>query len=470
MVHAEGFGFANIAAGEAYRPEHRHRIGSITKTMVSLCIMALVDEGRLSLDDRVRDLLPDIPLHGHGDQLLVRHLLSHTGGLGEAPNPEDLKKPFETLFYDSDPGKSLADLYTNGLTVEAPPNTKWAYANHGFALLGETVSRKEGGRLNEIMAARVFEPLAMRESDLDDKPHPDLARGYTQAETPEQWQLVRLMGIKLASEEKEDGYNMPGEFVGVWGNGGAGAVQSTVPDMCTYASALLDGSRGVVRPETLAEMTRPHWQPDARLPGWGLGFSTRTVGGHLLFGHGGAVFGGWNSWLGVFPKLDAALVLHTNLMYDGWDTGIVPRLVSAFLGAKEEVLPAVNVDEQVLATAPGVYELPNPGPLTNFRPLFNAGRIKLAAEDGALMMYSRRGPWKTGVQLVPVRAGEPDFFTIAKEDSPPQYLVLLRDDAGAVNGIRFQMLCDYVRNPDVDWPPEPGGAPGERAKIPVAVS
>jgi CubicO group peptidase (beta-lactamase class C family) len=66
--------------------------------MVSLCIMALVDEGRLSLDDRVRDLLPDIPLHGHGDALLVRHLLSHTGGLGEAPNPEDLTKPFETLF------------------------------------------------------------------------------------------------------------------------------------------------------------------------------------------------------------------------------------------------------------------------------------------------------------------------------------------------------------------------------------
>ena len=166
------------------------------------------------------------------------------------------------------------------------------------------------------------------------------------------------------------------------------------------------------------------------------------------------MFGGWNSWLGVFPDLDAALVLHTNVMYDGFDTAVVPRVVAAFLGAREEVLPAVDIDERVLSTAPGVYELPNPGPLTNFRPLFNAGRIKLAAEDGALMMYSRRGPWKSGARLLPVRAEEPDFFTIANEGVPAQYLVLTRDDGGAVTGIRFQQLCDYVRNPEIEWPAE----------------
>ena len=69
-------------------------------------------------------------------------------------------------------------------------------------------------------------------------------------------------------------------------------------------------------------------------------------------------------------------------------------------------------------------------------------------------MYSRRGPWKSGARLLPVRPDEPDFFTIAKDGSPPQYLVLMRDDAGAVTGIRFQQLCDYARNPEVEWPAE----------------
>ncbi len=225
-------------------------------------------------------------------------------------------------------------------------------------------------------------------------------------------------------------------------------MQSTVLDMCTYASALLRGSRGVVRPETLAEMTRPHWQPDARLPGWGLGFSVRTVAGQRLFAHGGSVFGGWNSWLGVFPDIDAALILHTNVMYDGFDTAVVPRAVAAFLDQPEEALLERNVDARVLATAPGVYELPNPGPLTNFRPLSNAGRIKLAVEDGALVMYARRGPWKSGVRLLPA-SDEPDYFTISKEGSLPQHVVLLRDADGGVTGLRFQQLCDYERNPEL---------------------
>ena len=450
MVHAEGFGWADIAGGVAYAPEHRHRIGSITKTMVALCVMALADEGKLSLDDHVAELLPEITLHGYGDRLLVRHLLSHTGGIGEAPNPEDLAHPFATLFGDSEPGLPLAQLYPNGLTVEALPGSKWAYANHGFALLGEIIERIEGTPVADVMRRRVFEPLCMQSSDLYDRPHPDLARGYTQMDTPEAAGLVKLLGIKLTADAPEDAHNYAGEFIRVWANGAQGAVQSTVPDMCRYAIALLRGGRDIVRPETLAEMTRPQYQPDPRLPGWGLGFAVRTVGGQPMFGHGGSVFGGWNSWLGVLPGLDAALVLHTNVMYDGFDAAIVPRAVEAFLGILDEPPTEHALDERVLETAPGVYELPQPGPLTNFRPLWNAGRVKIANEDGRLMLYSRRGPWKAGARLRQVRAGEPDYFAIEKDGSPAQHLVLTRDNAGAVTGIHFQQICHYVRNDELE--------------------
>jgi CubicO group peptidase (beta-lactamase class C family) len=450
LAHTESLGFADIVEGTPYTPDSRHRIGSITKTMVALCAMALVDEKLLALDSKITALLPDIALHGFGDDLTVWHLLTHTGGIGEAPNPEDLKKPFDFLFADTDRGTPLADLYAEGITVEAPPGTKWAYANHGFAMLGEIVSRIEKTPLAEVMERRVFGPLGMTASDLADEPHPDLARGYSQAPTPQDRALLDMLGVKLEQDDPVDGRNIPGAFVRVWGNGGAGAVQSTITDMGRYASALLRGSRGIVRPETFAAMTADQWRPDKRLPGWGLGFSVRGEGHARHFGHGGSVFGGWNSYLAVYPELDAAVILHVNMYSDSFDRTFVPYMLGAFLGGDDIPASPQPVDPGILAAAPGVYELPTPGPLTNFRPQYNCGRVQIAQQDGSLMLYSRRGAWKSGARLVPIRAGEPDFFAIETERGATNYMALIIDDAGAVTGLRFQQICEMRRNPEIE--------------------
>ncbi len=340
LTFAEGFGHADIVLGKPQTPDTRQRIGSITKTMVSLCLMALVDEGRFSLDSRVAELLPDIEFKGRSDLLTLRHLLTHTGGLGEAPNLEDLSKPFDLLFYETDPGTPLAELYSDGITIEAEPGTKYAYANHGFALLGEIVSRAEKMPLAEVMERRVFAPLGMKATDLIDQPHPDLSRGYSQAPTQEDRALLDLLGVQLESEDPVDGHNLPGKFVRVWGNGGAGAVQSTVTDMGRYAEALLRGGDGIVKPETLQAMTSDQWRPDSRLPGWGLGFAVRGSGRERRFSHGGSVFGGWSSFFAVYPELNAALIIHLNLYYDAFDRLITPPLVEAFLGAAPELPPS----------------------------------------------------------------------------------------------------------------------------------
>src|SRR2546422_10158570 len=80
LIYAEGFGYADIESRRPMTPEHRQRIASITKTMVGLCAMALVDEGRLSLEDRVVDHLPDLQFHGPAEAMTIRHLLTHTSG------------------------------------------------------------------------------------------------------------------------------------------------------------------------------------------------------------------------------------------------------------------------------------------------------------------------------------------------------------------------------------------------------
>ncbi|HEY5639254.1 MAG TPA: serine hydrolase domain-containing protein [Dehalococcoidia bacterium] len=444
----DAWGWADIAAREPLTPEHRQRIASITKTTLGLNIMALIDEGRLALDSRISELLPDFTFRGPADDLAVRHLLTHTGGIGEAPNRDDLGQAFDKLFGESDPDTPLAELYANGITIEVEPGTKWAYANHGFALLGEIISRLEGVPLAESLRRRVFEPFGMRDTDLNDVPHPRLSRGYSQADTPEARRFLDLLGIQLESAEPEDDHNLPGKYVRVWGNGGAGGVQSTVPDMLTYGSALLRGANGIVRPETFAQMTSPHWQPDPRLNGWGLAFALAESFGHRWFGHGGAAFGGWNSTLAIFPDLNAALVIHVNLWRNDYDSAIVPPLLQTFLGAPDSEPPGTPLDRRIIDSAPGVYELASNTPLTDFRTRFVPGRVLISADDGGLTIRGQRGPWDEGVPLVAADAAEPDLL-LAKKGAATERIVALFD-GDEVSGLRFQTLFDLRRNPEAE--------------------
>ena len=139
LVLAEGYGFADIESGRPQDPALRQRIGSITKTMVGLCTMALVDEGRLSLDDRVVDRLPDIVFHGPAETLAVRHLVTHTGGIGEAPTMANVTSPYDVLWSDVPEIQPISESYPDGIVIEATPGTKWCYANHGYGLMGEII-------------------------------------------------------------------------------------------------------------------------------------------------------------------------------------------------------------------------------------------------------------------------------------------------------------------------------------------
>ena len=442
----DAWGWADIAAKEPMTPQHRQRIASITKTTLGLNIMALTDERRLSLDSRVRDLLPDITFHGHADSLAVRHLLSHTGGIGEAPNRDDLGQAFDKLFGEGDPDTPLAELYAGGITIEVEPGTKWAYAPHGYALLGEIISRLEGVPLPESLHRRVFNPLGMRNTDLNDVPHPDLSRGYSQADTPEARRMLDLFGVQLESDEPEDGHNLPGKYVRAWGNGGAGGVQSTVPDMLTYASALLHGANGIVRPETFAMMTSPQWQPDPRLNGWGLSFALQQPFGQRMFGHGGAMFGGWSSTLSVYPNLDAALVIHLNLWQADYDAAVLPLLTQAFLGEADPAPADAKIDQRIIDTAPGVYELASNSPLTDFRTRFMPGRVLVSAANGGLTIRSQRGPWSESVPLIAADPSQPDLLLVKKGAATERVVVLF--DGDNVSGLRFQTLFDLRRNPE----------------------
>ncbi len=442
LVYSEGFGFADIESGRRQHPKLRQRIGSITKTMVGLCAMALVDEGRLSLDDRVVDHLPDVILHGDASSVLVRHLLTHTSGIGEVPMPEDIRQMEPTLWSDEPDVPGVPAAYPSGITLDVSPGTKWAYANHGFVLLGEVIARIEGSPIEEVLRRRIFDPLGMGSTDCRDRPHHDLSTGYHRPPSEDERALMERVGNPVKDESTVDGHNIRGSYQYVRGRA-AGAVQSTIPDMARYAAALLSRGSGIVAPETFDAMLAPHWCPDDRLQSWGLAFHRVPRFGCRTFGHGGGVAGGWNTMLTVVPSEDLAVLVHCNLAFDDFQK-LDGRILAAALGASPRAVPAAATDPVLLAAAPGVYEA-TPGQLTNFRIIGQMGRLQIKAIEGDLVLYARRGPWKRGARMRLIDASAPTLFALDDDELEPSLILLEPTSGGAISGLRCDRLVYMVR-------------------------
>ena len=442
LIYAEGFGYADIENSRPQDPQLRQRIGSITKTMVGLCAMSLVEEGKLSLDDRLIDRLPDISFTGPADTVLIRHLMTHTNGIGEAPSMDHYLDTGAALWSNSPDPVPISEAYAGGIHVEVPAGTKWSYANHAFALLGEIIARIEGQRIEEVLRERIFDPLDMNSSDCYDQMHPDLTVGYHHAPTHDDLDVMALLGKDPPDESPVDGHNIRGKYVYV-GPRAAGAVQSTIHDMAKYASALLQKGAGIVSSETFDTMTSPQWCPDDRLMSLGLTFMRDEQFGLRSIGHGGGVSGGWNTHIDVFPSADLAVLVHVNI-YSDTSNEVFSRVIQAVLDGPDADLSDCTTDPAMLETAPGVYE-PPAGFLTSYRIIRGTGRLQVTARDGELYLRSRRGPWREGVRMAQPDPGDPTFFILDTGAPDPPGLVFAPNESGVPTTIHTDR-ASFVRN------------------------
>jgi D-alanyl-D-alanine carboxypeptidase len=141
--------------GPALTAETPMVIGSVTKTFVAAAVLQLVEEGRLALDDRVRDHLPK--LRQLSRRISVRQLLDHTSGLADLFN-DTTRRGLE----DEPDHAWTSDEVLR--TLHAPwyrPGEGWAYANTNYYLLGMIVERISGAPLAEVLTDRFLSPLEL---------------------------------------------------------------------------------------------------------------------------------------------------------------------------------------------------------------------------------------------------------------------------------------------------------------------
>lgn len=304
-------------------------VASITKPVVAMALLLLVERGELALNDRVADVLPEFSGSDRRG-ITLRHLLTHTSGLPDMlPNNRALRAAQSPLmrFVEG----------TCGVTLDFPPGRGVQYQSMGFALLGEIIQRVSGRPCGEFVRRELFDPLGMRDTFLG------LPTGA------DSQLLDRIAAVRLPPEQQDaHDWNWNSSY---WRAFGApwGGMFSTVHDLLIFSRMILQegtcGGERLFSPATIAAATTNqldafHDLPEAdrRTRGWGFGWRLNWLSHNSCFSDllGAETVGHWGATgtlLWIDRSRGAAAVILTTQPLDLGSGPAITRLSNQIAAA-----------------------------------------------------------------------------------------------------------------------------------------
>ncbi|HET7041652.1 MAG TPA: serine hydrolase domain-containing protein, partial [Gemmatimonadales bacterium] len=280
-VRIRTYGLADVATGAPVTPTTDFRLASLTKQFTATAILLLVNDGKLSLNDRLVDRVPGLPAYAHAIRLW--DLLHHTSGIWD----------YEDFVPDSAPPVHDADvpaLVSRADSLYFPPTSKYAYSNSGYALLALTVERAGGMPFATFLHDRIFAPLGMTRSvahveGVDTVPE----RAYGHGERDGKWVVTDQSNTSA-----------------VLGDGG---VYTNVTDLAKWVRALWTA------PLPGAALQATAWTPAALSDGttgpYGMGWFVDTDRGLRRLSHHGETRGFTNGYV-MYPDQRVAVIVLTD--------------------------------------------------------------------------------------------------------------------------------------------------------------
>ena len=297
VVLYEAYGVAQRTQGT--RPMEKETLfdlASVTKIFTATAVMVLVEEGKLRLDDPVKDFIPAFAQKGKQD-ITIRQLLTHTSGL-----------PAWAALYREVKNKDEMYAKISAMELENPPGTEYVYSDLGYIMLGAVVEKASGKPLDQFIKERITGPLGMEHTFYN--PGPEWKDKVAATEYDGTFRRRLIAG----EVHDENAWAMGG----VSGHAG---LFSTAADMARFAQMFLNyGSYGdvqILSPATVVLMTTNHTlEVGVRHGlGWDLKSSEYSSAGDLFslnsYGHTG--FTGTSIW--IDPTLQLFSVLLTNRVH-----------------------------------------------------------------------------------------------------------------------------------------------------------
>ena len=302
VVFSRGYGKANLEWSTPITPDTVFRIASNTKTFTATSVLLLVQDGALSLDDKVSKFLPDFP---RGGEVSVRQLLTHTSGI---TTYDDLYRDKPELTITRSMPQMIAFISRLDPLYRFEPGAAYQYSNSGYYLLGAIVEKVSGMSLEQFMSERIFRKIGLQHTAMD-----------------EIEDIVPLRAAGYMRDPEKPGVFRNAQYIPYTTPGPAGGLRSTVDDLAKWHAALFGGK--LISPELLQQMTTLGRLADGRpssaviwgsanapvRPPYEYGFGIRmsNLQGHREFWHSGAI-DGFTSQIRTYPDDEITIVLLAN--------------------------------------------------------------------------------------------------------------------------------------------------------------
>jgi len=175
VIYKQGVGLANMEWGIPNTPDTKFRLGSITKQFTATLTLQLVEQGKIKLDGKLSDYLPEYRAD-IGQKVTIHHLLTHTSGI---PSYTDQPGFFENVSRNPYKVADFVKKYASG-DLQFEPGSKFSYNNSGYFLLGAIIERITGKSYEQVLKENILDPVGMKNTGYDhhDTLMPKRAAGY----------------------------------------------------------------------------------------------------------------------------------------------------------------------------------------------------------------------------------------------------------------------------------------------------
>ena len=289
VVYKGGFGMANMEWNIPNTPDTKFRLGSITKQFTATVILQLVEQGKIKLDGKLSDYLPDYR-KDVGEKVTIHHLLTHTSGIPSYTSQPGFAENVSRNPYKVD---EFVKKYASG-NLEFEPGSKFLYNNSGYFLLGAIIERVTGKPYEQVLKENIFDPLGMKNTGYDRYGTilPKRAAGYVK--TPDSYVNAPYLDMSIPYA--------------------AGSLYSTVEDLYLWDQALYTDK--LLTAQSKALMYTPFL--DNYAYGWNITHASFKVNNAdvPVITHGGGI-NGFTTTIVRFPKEKNLIVMldNTNTEY-----------------------------------------------------------------------------------------------------------------------------------------------------------